>query len=115
MTNPDELERLARAATPGPWKACGTIYEHMNCEIRSGAKGEGQAIAQFWDGPNAFADGQFAAAANPATILDLLAANRKMRITLETIANNSPAGARLSYSSLSKIARSALSTKETGQ
>jgi hypothetical protein len=68
-----DLERLALAATPGPWKACGTIYEHMNCEIRSGAKGEGQAIAQFWDGPNAFRDGQFSAAANPKTVLKLIA------------------------------------------
>lgn len=35
-----ELERLADAATQGPWKACGTIYEHMNCEVRGGAKGD---------------------------------------------------------------------------
>jgi len=70
------LEGLAKAATPGPWKACGTIYEHMNCELRGGAKGEGQAIAQFWDGPNAFKDGQFSAAANPAAVLELIAAAR---------------------------------------
>ena len=67
-----ELARLAEAATKGPWKACGTIYEHMNCEVRGGAKGEGQAIAQVWDGPNAFRDGQFIAAANPAIVLALL-------------------------------------------
>lgn len=67
-----ELALLAEAATPGPWKACGTIYEHMNCEVRGGAKGEGQAIAQVWDGPNAFRDGQFIAAANPAIVLALL-------------------------------------------
>ena len=67
-----ELKRLAEGATPGPWKACGTIYEHMNCEIRGGVKGEGQAIAQVWDGPNAFKDGQWIAAANPAVVLALL-------------------------------------------
>ena len=67
-----DLEEMAKAATSGPWKACGTIYEHMNCELRGGAKGEGQAIAQFWDGPNAFRDGQFAAAANPSTVLRLI-------------------------------------------
>lgn len=68
-----ELKRLAEAASAGPWKASGTIYEHMNCEIRTGAKGEGQPIAQVWDGPNAFADGQFIAAASPEVVLGLLA------------------------------------------
>jgi hypothetical protein len=66
------LRGLAEAATQGEWKACGTIYEYMNCEIRSGRKGEGQAIAQVWDGPNAFRDGQHIAACSPATILALL-------------------------------------------
>lgn len=66
------LRELAEAATQGEWKACGTIYEHMNCEIRGGRKGEGQAIAQVWDGPNAFRDGQHIAACSPATILALL-------------------------------------------
>lgn len=75
-----ELERLAEAATQGPWKACGTIYEHMNCEVRGGAKGEGQAIAQVWEGPNAFKDGQFIAAANPATVLRLISALRQASI-----------------------------------
>lgn len=36
------------------WKACGSIYEHMVAEIRTGAKGEGQAVAQVWDGPDGF-------------------------------------------------------------
>lgn len=49
--------------TPGPWKACGTIYEHMNAEIRSGAKGEGVAIAQVWDADNAFSNALLIAAA----------------------------------------------------
>ena len=73
-----ELKRLAEAATPGPWKACGTIYEHMNCEVRSGRKGEGQAIAQVWDGPNAFKDGQWIAAASPAAFLALIAENERL-------------------------------------
>lgn len=68
-----ELKRLAEAASPGPWKACATIYKHMNCEIRTGAKGEGQPIGQIWDGPNAFADGQFIAAASPQAVLKLIA------------------------------------------
>ncbi len=68
-----ELKRLAEGASQGPWKACGTIYEHMNCEIRTGAKGEGQPIGQIWDGPNAYADGQFIAAASPQVVLGLIA------------------------------------------
>lgn len=68
-----EMKRLAEGASPGPWKACGTIYEHMNCEIRTGSKGEGQPIGQIWDGPNAFADGQFIAAASPEIVLGLIA------------------------------------------
>lgn len=73
MIDLDALEKLADEATPGPWKAVGTIYEHMNCEVRGGKKGEGQAVAQVWDGPHAFKDGQWIAAANPATIKALIA------------------------------------------
>ena len=62
MTETEMTTDMVHSHTPGPWKACGTIYEHMNCEIRSGAKGEGQGIAQVWDGPNAFKDGQLMAA-----------------------------------------------------
>lgn len=50
-------------ATPGPWKACGTVYEHMNAEIRSGAKGQGVAIAQVWDADNGFSNALLLAAA----------------------------------------------------
>lgn len=81
-----ELARLSEAATQGPWKACGTIYEHMNCEVRGGEKGEGQAIAQVWDGPNAFRDGQFIAAANPATVLALLSEIAALRGEVERLA-----------------------------
>ena len=79
----DALEKLADEATPGPWKAVGTIYEHMNCEVRGGKKGEGQAIAQVWDGPHAFKDGQWIAAANPATIKALIAELKEARGLLE--------------------------------
>lgn len=58
MTDLDKLRGLLAEATPVPWKVCGSIYEHMNCEIRSGVKGQGQPIAQVWDGPNAFRDAQ---------------------------------------------------------
>ena len=81
----DALEKLADEATPGPWKAVGTIYEHMNCEVRGGKKGEGQAIAQVWDGPHAFKDGQWIAAANPATIKSLIAELKEARKLLTRI------------------------------
>jgi hypothetical protein len=35
----------------------------MNAEVRSGATGEGQPIAQVWDGPNAFANARLIASA----------------------------------------------------
>lgn len=79
----DALEKLADEATPGPWKAVGTIYEHMNCEVRGGKKGEGQAIAQVWDGPHAFKDGQWIAAANPDAIKAVVAALREAMALLK--------------------------------
>ena len=82
MTKHEELERLARAATPGPW-----VWEHgelFNPEIREQHRRvigsepyEGQWIDD--EGP----DAAFIAAANPATILALLSSNREMRKALE--------------------------------
>lgn len=62
-STPTEQDDAMTSHTPGPWKACGTIYKHMNAEIRCGAKGEGQGLAQVWDGPNAFKDALLMAAA----------------------------------------------------
>lgn len=70
----DDLRVLALRATQGPWKADGTIYEHMVSEIRSIMPGEERGIAQVWQHPQGFADARFIAAANPATVLSLLAA-----------------------------------------
>jgi hypothetical protein len=69
-----ELKALAEKATPGPWKADGTIYEHMVAEIRSIMPGEERGIAQVWHHQQGFTDARFIAAANPATVLSLLAA-----------------------------------------
>lgn len=82
MTNPDELERLARAATPGPWQ---NGFDDLEGVVSLGAKDDGNVVclppASFmelsqvrWDDNAAFI-----AAANPATILALLSANREMR------------------------------------
>lgn len=122
MTNPDELERLARAATPGPWSAIETNtsvdYDTFNFDddgecgatrISSwqdiGPSDDGLPVltvlgftAPYWDDRQADANAAFIAAANPATILALLSANREMReeprvlaITLEGM-QGEPAG-----------------------
>lgn len=68
----DDLERKARAATPGPW-----VADHSE-EDNSAVKQEGRS---WWDGL-AFcgrpADAKFIAAANPATILRLIEQNRRI-------------------------------------
>lgn len=65
-----ELRELAERATPGPWKygAYGGFYE-------SGDNGRGIGHCQFKDGPmrdNGRLNEQYIAAANPATITELL-------------------------------------------
>lgn len=45
------------------WKACATIYEHMVAEIRTGAKGEGEPVAQVWEGPEGFSRARVLSAA----------------------------------------------------
>ena len=87
MTNPDELERLARAATPGPWirSGCRRKMGDEDC-IMVGPDGfliAALPIGQPRDHAGAFNDAAFIAAANPATILALLSANREMREALE--------------------------------
>lgn len=110
----DALEKLADEATPGPWKAVGTIYEHMNCEVRGGKKGEGQAIAQVWDGPHAFKDGQWIAAANPATIKALIAELTEARGLLES-AKFGSFGASASGGDLAKKIRAFLARNGKGE
>ena len=130
MTNPDELERLAKAATPGPWQ---NGFDDLEGVVSLGAKDDGNVVclppASFmelsqvrWDDNAAFI-----AAANPATILDLLAANRKMREAIERLMDAefakdwrtwSDERARLLLGVGPRFdafmeARSALSTKET--
>lgn len=69
----DDLERKAKAATPGPW-----VADHSE-EDNSAVKQEGRS---WWDGL-AFcgrpADAKFIAAANPTNILRLIEDNRRMR------------------------------------
>ncbi len=76
MTDLNELERLARAATPGPWKAC---------------DGRGPGVAVFWDAPEQddnfvfydetggrHRDAAYIAAASPNVVLQLIARVREL-------------------------------------
>jgi len=75
-----ELERVARAATPGPWEADWLGTNHF--EVHSLAAG-----AEFWVLTDASAKGEdldFIAAANPLTCLALVA---EVRRQAEEIAN----------------------------
>jgi hypothetical protein len=71
-----ELERLAKAATPGPWRA-GT-HERENIFCASGATiGPERVMLRMNQGfPNYTHDAAFIAAANPQTVLALAAAAR---------------------------------------
>lgn len=109
MTNPDELERLARAATHQSWAAFtdeSGPSPHTNLVSFSPITDCAVSISGVHkNDPNI----AFIAAANPATILDLLAANRKMRTALERIAD--PRNIHFAGDA-QVVARSALSTKE---
>ncbi|OBR52349.1 ead/Ea22-like family protein [Paraburkholderia tropica] len=79
MTDLDKLEELAEAATPGPWRAesCGIDdcwCEVVNCDSREeGVSGSGALSKR---------DARYIAAANPATILTLIAEVRALRTQL---------------------------------
>ena len=87
MTAPDELERLARAATPGPWirSGCRRKMGDEDC-IMVGPDGFLMAalpIGQPRDHAGAFNDAAFIAAANPATILALLSERAELLAAVE--------------------------------
>ncbi|WP_349573096.1 ead/Ea22-like family protein [Azotobacter salinestris] len=81
----DELKRLAEAATPGPWGTDGEyINEHGNllfCHI--GVPGEGRladaASNCMVSDEKCRANASYIAAANPATVLALIAENETLR------------------------------------
>lgn len=70
MIDLDELERLAQAATPGPWEA--------DCD-----SGFVSGICQFWDKSeydfdNPHNNAAYIAATNPQTVLELIAHIRSL-------------------------------------
>lgn len=67
----DALERLARAATPGPWHT-GDGYEQQDPGAYvADARGH-IVVAQADDSPCVPTDAAFIAAANPAAVLELV-------------------------------------------
>jgi hypothetical protein len=78
--NLDNLEALAKAATPGPWRYT------ANGIIGSDAMPDEQFIV-LWDddGRNRFNDYPFIAASNPETILALIDLVREMGEVLENL------------------------------
>jgi hypothetical protein len=111
MIDLDELERLAKAATPGPWSVCrhlqsveadeacmcgyrGVVYgpEHdvpmAICQPGHDAEPEGEEGLgpQNYERAIQIANGQHIAAANPATILTLTAEVRRLRAENEALA-----------------------------
>ena len=84
MIDFDELKALCERATPGPWmhtpgyyNDSGGQYDQIDSPV--------EIISGEWGGPSGD-NAAFIAAANPATILALLSANREMREALEPFA-----------------------------
>ena len=80
MIDFDELKALCERATPGPWmhtpgyyNDSGGQYDQIDSPV--------EIISGEWGGPSGD-NAAFIAAANPATILALLSANREMREAL---------------------------------
>ncbi len=79
MTKEDRaaLREAAEKATPGPWRARFTIYEHMIAGIA--ARG---AIAEIWKGERGMEDARYIALAHPGAVLALLDERERMREAL---------------------------------
>lgn len=73
MVNMDELEQLARAATPGPWEYV-QDGDEMSGELRvEGTDGRDRDyIGLIADNTWGHENGHFIAAANPAVVLELV-------------------------------------------
>ena len=72
----NKLRRLAQAATPGPWYATGKLTRYVEARIDGGLIQEvaacGPTKADGGYGPQQEANASLIAAANPATISELL-------------------------------------------
>ena len=85
--NIDQLEALARAATPGPWRY------NVNGEVGPISKEDDQSYGMVLPVANVYGDNgtvdlEYIAAANPAAILALISDNRSRRNMLDMIVNS---------------------------
>lgn len=103
MIDIDELRQLAQAATPGPWYVTGKLTRYVEARIDGGLIQEvaacGPTKADGGYGPQQEANARLIAAANPATIaelLDRLEATEKerdaLRAKIERMEKQEPAG-----------------------
>lgn len=75
----DKLERLAKAATPGPWRVeVRTLKGFGFCLVASGAPYHSGQVAHYC----LSSDAVFVASANPATVLELIGEVRRLRAEL---------------------------------
>ena len=82
----NELRRLAQAATPGPWYVTGKLTRYVEARIDGGLIQEvaacGPTKADGGYGPQQEANARLLAAANPATISELLDRMEKIEAAL---------------------------------
>lgn len=94
--NIEELERLARNATPGPWKACGTV-EQLGGDCKDIIPTSVSCMAHCYGGSADRAEDKdliFIAAANPFAILSLLDRLKKAEAERDALAAQ-PVNARM--------------------
>lgn len=83
--NIEELERLAKAATPGPWKACGTV-EQIGGDYKDIIPTSVSCMAYCYGGSADRAEDKdliFIAAANPSAVLSLIDRLKKAEAEVE--------------------------------
>ena len=82
----NKLRRLAQAATPGPWYVTGKLTRYVEARIDGGLIQEvaacGPTKADGGYGPQQEANARLLAAANPATISELLDRMEKIEAAL---------------------------------
>jgi hypothetical protein len=84
----DEIERLAKAATPGPWTVKSEwTGEHSGADVVYGSTGRAVAQCDEHDGEHGGGERnvEFIAAANPAAVLELIAEMRRLSVGLARV------------------------------
>ena len=86
--NIEELERLAKAATPGPWKACGTV-EQIGGDYKDIIPTSVSCMAYCYGGSADRAEDKdliFIAAANPSAVISLIDRLKKAEAERDALA-----------------------------